>query len=104
MKALVCLSAPVFLEVSGGPANVIFFAYVAAKDPGYGQVVNSCFRSTTYRLLTTQRPQIPSKPVHAEYITGRLPAPEVLYERKALKVEKDVMGTISGWVGGRPLS
>jgi hypothetical protein len=33
MKALVCLSAPVFLETTVGPANMIFRA---AEDRGYG--------------------------------------------------------------------
>ena len=54
--------------------------------------------------LTTQRPQIPTRPVLAEYAMGRLPAPVVLYERKALRRKKDTMGTISGWARGPFLS
>jgi hypothetical protein len=44
MKALVCLSAPVFLEITGGPVNVILHI---AKDRGYGlrQLV---FQRATY--------------------------------------------------------
>lgn len=50
--------------------------------------------------LTTHRPQIPTRPVHAEYTLGRLPAPVVLYERKALRSAKDTTGTTRGWAGG----
>jgi len=76
MKALVCLSAPVFLETTAGPANVI-----------------------------TQRPQIPIRLALAQYILGRLPAPAVLYDRNAPSSANDVMGTIRGWwwLGGCPV-
>jgi len=45
MKALVCLSAPVFLETTVGPANMIFYI---AKDQGYGPA-HLVFQKATYR-------------------------------------------------------
>ncbi len=44
MKALVCLSAPVFLETTVGPANMIFYI---AKDQGYGPA-HLVFQKATY--------------------------------------------------------
>jgi hypothetical protein len=45
MKALVCLSAPVFLETTGGPVNTIFLH--VAKDRGYGLCL-LVFQRATY--------------------------------------------------------
>jgi len=92
MKALVCLSVPVFLERSVGPANMI-----SQVRPKNGVRNGGSYRwYHSKKPLTNHRPQIPTRPVHAEYTLGRLPAPVVLYERKALRSAKDTMGTTRG--------
>lgn len=48
MKPLVCLSAPVFLETTVGPANMILHV---AKDQGYG-LCSLVFQRATYHPQT----------------------------------------------------